>query len=413
METRGQQCRCLQFSVVLAAAATLSSCDSKNEYIPPPPPAVRVAQPLVQPVTSYFELNGNTAAFNSVDIQARVQGFLLTIDYRDGAFVKQDAQLFSIQRNTYTAQRDQAQASLTSANAAMVERTQERDRQNELMTHQVTTQANVDIANAHYDEAKANILNAQAALQLTEINLGYTRVVAPFDGVVSAHLVDAGALVGVDGPTKLATIVQIDPIYVYFNVTEPQVLEIKRDLVRQGKTFREIDLPNVPFEIGLQGEDGYPHKGKLDYTAPQVDAATGTLQVRGVLDNKDHALLPGLFVRVRVPIGHRDGGIFVRDVSIGTNQQGNYVLVLGKDDVVEQRQVQIGQRQGQLRVIEKGLDPSDWVVAEGIQRAVPGAKVAPEKVKFDAGESASSAPLAAVASSAATPAQAPAEGAKP
>jgi len=411
---RGKLYRSLQLSITLAATAALSACDgSTNEYVPPPPPVVHVAQPLVQPVTTYFELTGNTAAFNSVDIEARVQGFLDTIDYRDGASVKQGDQLFSIQSNTYTAQRDQAQASLTSAKASQVGRQQEYQRQLALIKQQATTQTNVDTATAAYDEANANILNAQASLQLAEINLGYTRVLAPFDGVVSAHLVDVGALVGVAGPTKLATIVQLDPIYVYFNVSEPQVLAIKQDLARQGKTFREVDLPNVPVEIGLQGEDGYPHKGRLDYAAPQVDASTGTLQVRGLLDNKDRALLPGFFARVRVPVGHRDGGIYVRDESIGSNQQGSYVLVLGKDDVIEQRQVKTGQRQGRLRVIEEGLDPGDWVVAEGIQRAIPGAKVAPEKVKLDPGEDATSAPHATVVPRTDTPAPSAAEAAKP
>jgi RND family efflux transporter MFP subunit len=151
-------------------------------------------------------------------------------------------------------------------------------------------------------------------------------------------------------------------------------------LRKQGRTFRQTDLPSIPAELGLQSEEGYPHKGHLDYVSPQLDASTGTLQVRALFDNKDKALLPGLFVRVRVPIGQNEKALLVRDDAIATNQLGSYVLVLGKDDTVEQKQVKTGQREGALRVIESGLDPADWVIVQGIQQAIPGGKVAPEKI---------------------------------
>jgi len=352
--------------------------------VPPPPPKVNVAQPLQQPVIEYFELTGNTDAINAVDIEARVQGFLESIDYKDGTAVKKGDKLFSIQRDTYKAQVDQAQAQLASQQASQVGAKQEYDRQLNLMKQQVTTQTAVDSAKATLDEADASILNAQASLDLANINLGYTEVVAPFDGTVTNHLVDVGALVGVSGPTKLASIVQTDPLYVYFNVSEAQVLMIKQSLAKAGRKLTQVDLPNIPVEIGLGDEEGYPHKGHLDYVAPQVDASTGTLSVRGIIDNKEHALLPGLFVRVRVPVAHKDKALLVRDDAIGTNQQGNYVLVLGKDDVIEQRPVKIGQRDGSMRVIESGLEAGDWVVMAGIQRAVPEMKVTPEKVTIEA-----------------------------
>jgi RND family efflux transporter MFP subunit len=190
--------------------------------------------------------------------------------------------------------------------------------------------------------------------------------------------------VGVSGPTTLATIVQTDPLYAYFNVSETQVLSIKQMLAKQGRTLKQTDLPNIPVEIGLQNEEGYPHKGHLDYVSPQLDTSTGTLQVRGLFDNKERALIPGLFVRVRVPVGHDDKALLVRNDAIGTNQQGSYVLVLGKDDTVEQRPVKTGQREGELRVIESGLDAADWVVIGGIQQAVPGNKVSPEKIDMKA-----------------------------
>ncbi|MGR9498829.1 efflux RND transporter periplasmic adaptor subunit [Rhizobium leguminosarum] len=374
----------LHLSVVLAGMAILVSCEeSGNTYVPPPPPPVRVAQPLQQPVTLYFELTGNTAPLNAVDIEARVQGYIQSIDYQDGMTVMKGTKLFGIERDTYQAQLDQAKASLASQQASQVGAKQEYDRQLNLSKQQVTTQTAVDSAKATLDEANASILNAQANLDLATINLGYTEVLAPFDGTVTDHLVDIGALVGVSGPTKLASIVRTDPLYAYFNVSETQVLMIKESLAKQGHTFKQTDLPSIPAEIGLQTEQGYPHKGHLDYVSPQLDASTGTLQVRALFDNKDRAMLPGLFVRVRVPVGHNDKALLVRDDAIGTNQLGSYLLVLGKDDVIEQKQVKTGQREGALRVIDSGLDPADWVVTQGIQQAIPGSKVTPEKIEMN------------------------------
>ncbi|PZM07742.1 efflux RND transporter periplasmic adaptor subunit [Rhizobium tubonense] len=382
---RNNSYRRLHFSLFVICAAVVSACDGKNNaYVPPPPPKVHVALPLQQPVTKYFELTGNTAAINSVDIEARVQGFLETIDYQDGMPVTKGTQLFGIQSDTYQAQLDQAKATLASQQASQVGAQQEYLRQLNLNKQQVSTQTALDSAKATLDQANAAILNAKASVDLAAINLGYTKVLAPFDGIVTSHLVDVGALVGVSGPTMLATIVQMDPLYANFSVSEAQVLTIKEGLAKQGRTMKQTDLPNIPVEIGLQGEDGYPHKGHLDYVSPQIDAATGTLSVRGIFDNKDRAMLPGLFVRVRVPVGHLDKALLVRDDAIGSNQLGSYVLVLGKDDVVEQKVVKTGQRQGQLRVIESGLDAGDWVVTEGIQQAIPGSKVEPEKVAMDA-----------------------------
>jgi multidrug efflux system membrane fusion protein len=377
--------RFLPISIVLACATILSACDGKgNAYVPPPPPKVQVALPLQQSVTRYFELTGNTAAINSVDIEARVQGFLESIDYQDGMPITKGTQLFGIQSDTYQAQLDQATATLASQQASQVGAQAEYQRQLNLTKQQVTTQTALDSAKATLDQANAAILNAKASVDLAGINLGYTKVLAPFDGVATNHLVDIGALVGVSGPTKLATVVQMDPLYANFSVSEPQVLAIKEGLAKQGRTLKQTDLPTIPVDLGLQGEDGYPHKGHLDYVSPQIDAATGTLAVRAVFDNKDRALLAGLFVRVRVPVGHIDRALLVRDDAIGVSQQGSYVLVLGKENTVEQKLVKTGQRQGALRVIESGLAAGDLVVTEGIQQAIPGSKVEPETVTMDA-----------------------------
>jgi multidrug efflux system membrane fusion protein len=377
--------RLLPISLVLACATVLSACDGKgNTYVPPPPPKVHVALPLQQSVTQYFELTGDTAPINSVNIEARVEGFLESIDYKDGMPVTKGTPLFSIQSNTYQAQLDQATATLASQQASQVGALAEYQRQVNLQKQQASTQTALDSAKATLDQANAGILNAKASVDLARINLGYTKVLAPFDGIATTHLVDVGALVGVSGPTQLATVVQTDPLYANFSVSEAQVLAIKEAMAKQGRKLRQIDLPAIPVEIGLQGEDGYPHKGHLDYVAPQIDTATGTLAVRAVFDNKDRALLAGLFVRVRVPVGHVDKALLVRDDAIGENQQGSYVLVLGKENTVDLKLVKTGQRQGALRVIESGLDAADLVVTEGIQQAIPGSKVEPETVTMEA-----------------------------
>jgi RND family efflux transporter MFP subunit len=176
----------------------------------------------------------------------------------------------------------------------------------------------------------------------------------------------------------------MDPMYVYFTMSEPQVLTIKENNAKAGLPFRTTDLGAIPVEIGLQGEEGYPHKGHMDYASPQVDQATGTLTVRALFDNKDNRLLPGLFARVRTPIGHLDKALLTRNDAIGTSQEGSYVLVVGPDNVIQRKIVTTGDRQGQLRIIESGLDQGDWVVTEGLQRAFPGAKVEPQKTELTA-----------------------------
>lgn len=363
-----------------AVAVALAGCNSpRNAYVAPPPPKVQVAQPLQQPVTEYLELTGNTAPFATVDLVARVQGFLTSIDYVDGAMVKKGAQLFGIERDNYQAQVDQAEATLANDQAQEEYNKAEYGRQAALGKNDFASQATVQEWKSKADQAAADIMNAKAAIWLAKINLGYTQVLAPFDGVVTNHLVDVGALVGVSGPTKLATIIRSDPLYVYFTLSEPQILSLQRNLAEHGIALRTSGLSDVPVEIGLQGEEGYPHKGHLDYASPQVDAATGTLNARALFENKDGALLPGLFVRVRTPIAQHDKALLTRNDAIGTSQEGSYVLVVGADNVVQRKVVTTGLRNGQLRVIESGLSPDDWVVTEGIQRAFPGAKVDPQR----------------------------------
>ena len=380
-----RQKRALRAAIVAICAFPLAACNaSRNAYVAPPPPKVVVAQPVQKAVTIYLNLTGNTSPFNSVDLVARVQGFLTDIDYVDGAAVKAGDKLFGIERDHYQAQLDQAKATLASNQAMLAYNQAEYQRQAQLGKQDFASQATVQEWKSKADQAAAEVLNAEAAIETAQINLNYTTVSAPFDGVVTRHLVDRGALVGVGSPTKLATIIQLEPIYVYFTMSEPQILRIKVNNAKAGIEFRTTDLSSIPVEIGLQGEDGFPHQGHMDYASPQVDASTGTLEVRAIFDNKDRRLLPGLFARVRTPITRLNNAILVPDPAIGTSQEGRYLLVVGPDNVVQRKIVKTGDREGPYRIIESGIDPADWVVTEGVQRAIPGAKVNPQQTKLSA-----------------------------
>lgn len=363
-------------SAVVALA--LAGCEEKNTYVAPPPPTVTIAPALEQPVTRFLELTGNTASINTVDLNARVEGFLTDIKYKDGALVKKGTVLFVIEQDQYKADVAQAEATLAANQALQVQAEAEYNRQNQLAKQDFASQATLDQARAKRDQAVANVQNAQANLDLAKINLGYTEVAAPFDGVVTAHLQDVGALVGYGSPTKLATIVEVSPIYVWFSLSETQVLNIKQALAARGRTIQSVseNMGDIPVEIGLQTETGYPHMGKLDYISPQVDPNLGTLTVRAIFENKDLSLLPGLFTRIRLPLGPAEGTVVVNDTAIGTNQTGSYVLVVDKDKTVQQVQVKMGQLQDKgLRAINSGLTAGQEVVVNGLQRAIPGSKV--------------------------------------
>jgi RND family efflux transporter MFP subunit len=202
-------------------------------------------------------------------------------------------------------------------------------------------------------------------------------VKAPFDGRVSARQVSIGELVGTGSPTQLATIVQSNPIYVNFTVSEQDVLRIREEIRRLGLTPE--DLKKVPVDVGLQTDNGYPHRGTLDYAAPTVSSSTGTLAVRAILQNPDNVLLPGYFVRVRLPEAQQQQDVLlVPDAAVGTDLSGRYVLAVNQDNVVEQRKVVPGTTVGELRIIESGLKADDRVIVAGLLRAVPGQKVDPQ-----------------------------------
>ena len=338
--------------------------------------------PVQRPITRFLEETGNTAPIKSVDLVARVQGFLQSINYQDGTFVKEGTTLFTIEPETYKLKLEQAQAAETGAQASLKQAEADFRRQSDLVQRQAVSQATLDTSTSTRDNAQANLQQAQVNTRIAAVNYGYTNVVAPFDGIVTAHLVSIGELVGAASPTQLATIVALDPIYVNFNVNEQDVLRIREEGRRRGITPN--DLRQFPVEVGLQTDSGYPHKGRLDYISPTLNQSTGTLAVRGVLPNPDRALLPGFFVRVRVPFNEQKDALLVPDVALGSDQAGRYVLVVNGENVVEQRKVLTGPAEGELRVIETGLKADDRVVTAGLLRAIPGQKVDPQLKKIEA-----------------------------
>ena len=371
----------LRVALAAFASVALSACE-QNSFVPPPAPKVEVAVPVQRPITRFLDATGNTAPIKSVDLVARVQGFLQSIDYQDGTFVKQGATLFTIEPETYKLKLDQAQAAEAGSQASVKQAEADFKRQSDLVQRQAVSQATLDTSTSARDNAQANLQQAQVNTKIAQVNYGYTNVTAPFDGIVTAHLVSIGELVGAASPTQLATIVQLDPIYVNFNVNEQDVLRVREEARRRGLT--PSDLRQLPIEVGLQTENGYPHKGKLDYLSPTINQSTGTLAVRGLLPNPDRVLLPGFYVRVRVPFDQQQNALLVPDVALGSDQAGRYLLVVNGDGVVEQRKVQTGPLDGELRVIESGLKADDRVVIAGLLRAIPGQKVDPQLQKIEA-----------------------------
>lgn len=364
---------------VLMMLPWLSGCkDEENKYVAPPPPKVTVSHPLVQPLTEYLEMTGNTQAIATVQLTARVEGYLTHIGFKDGDVVKKDTTLFVIEQPPYQAKVDLAEAAVASSEAKLLRATQEYKRQQQLIKQNATSQSEVEKWQAQQDAARAALDEAKANLEIAKINLGYTVIKAPFPGRIDRHLVDIGNLVGQGQATLLSTIYRLDPIYAYFNINEKDLVRGMAKDMEDGKR----DMAPFPVDLAIEGEQGYPHTGRLDFAATALDSSTGTLLLRGIFDNPLDSggipqMLPGMFVRVRIPIDTVPDALFVSERALGVDQAGPYVLVVNDKNVVEQRTVRVGSREHGMRAVREGLKKGDWVVVNGIQRARPGAVVTP------------------------------------
>ncbi|HVU07763.1 MAG TPA: efflux RND transporter periplasmic adaptor subunit [Verrucomicrobiae bacterium] len=351
----------LRFIGAPVVAVLLFGCEKSAQE--QPLPSVTVSHPRLEQVTAYVDLSGVVAASQSVDLVARVPGYLQSVNFTDGSFVDAGQLLFVIEPKPYEEQLKLYQAQLLQAQS-------EYERQLELVQQNATSAANVEKWQSERDQAEAQV-------SIAKINLGYTHVTAPFSGRIGRHLVDVGNMVGVSGNTTLATLDQIMPIYVYFNMNERDALRIRTAIRKQGEEAQSR-IGKTPVFVGLQNEMGYPHQGTLDFVNTGVSTSSGTLQLRAVLANEDKALFPGLFARLHIPVDEPKPMLVVPNRAVGNDQEGDYVLVVDANDILARRSVVKGPLTGNDCAIENGLNADDRVVVNGLTSARPGDKVSPE-----------------------------------
>lgn len=374
---RASSSRSLFAAGLAAIAIGLTGCNGQDAEQSLARKTAIVVQPQVATVTRYLYETGTTKAVNSVDLVARVSGYLKSIDFRDGTEVKAGQRLFLIEPDQYQAQLQQSEASVEEAKSTLDNAERQLDRQDQMAKSSATSQINVDNARATRDTSRAQLASAQASLAQAKLNLGYTTIAAPFDGHVTEHLADVGALVGTS-TTTLATIVQLDPIHVSFSISDTDMLQIRKQIRASGKTLKEIGT--VPVEIGTQIDNGYPFKGKFDYAAPETTADSGTLTARAVFDNHDRTLLPGLFVRVRIPVETVKDALLLPPSAIGTDQEGRFLFVVDDKDIVERVPVTLLDRSGALQQVRGDLSAKGWVLQNVLSGPQAGDSVVKQQV---------------------------------
>ncbi|MEE8302808.1 MAG: efflux RND transporter periplasmic adaptor subunit [Candidatus Tectomicrobia bacterium] len=371
--------------VVLVLMSTLTGmmiggCQPSNDYVAPPPPTVTVSQPVQRDVTDYLEFTGNTQAVKTVEIRARVKGFLQSVHFEAGTNVKKGDLLYVIDPRLFQAQVNKAQAELSRKQAELELAQANYKRVETLYQQQAAPEVDFVQAKANRDMGQADVAAAQASVEEVKLDLSFTQIRAPISGRVGRNLVSEGNLVGSNENTHLTTLIQYDPIRVFFSLNERDLLYfMQQDREQQGEGKQKQNGGGV-IHLGLANEAGYPHTGQIDFADLGVDPNTGTFLLRGRFANPaPHPILPGMFVRLRAPIAARDAALLVTERALGTDQSGHYVLVVNEKNVVEYRPIKVGALIDRMRVIDEGLQPGDWVVVNGLLRARPGATVTPKR----------------------------------
>lgn len=344
-----------------------------------PIPPVVVKKPTLINMAEYITQTGNTVAYNSVDLVARVEGYLDAITFTDGSFVKKGHDLFTIEPETYLAQLQEKKATLEAQQAADSYAKAEYARQKRMYKENATSLNNVEKWLARSHESTAEVAKAVASVEIAAINYSYTHVKAPFDGRIGRHLIDKGNLVGNGAATKLATIDQLDPLYVYFNLNELDLIQLRAAARAKGYNAKEVK--QVPVSVSLQNDNGFKYEGNLDFINTGLNSSTGTMEFRALLPNKENALVPGLFVQVRVAITKKTPQLTVPDTAVLYDQIGSYLLVVDDKNIVALKRVVLGSVEQGQRAIIKGLTAQDNVIINGLQNASPGNQVAPQQEK--------------------------------
>lgn len=372
---------------LLASLTVVAGCAPSGEYVEPPPPAVDVAFPVKRDVTDYLEMTGITRSVMTVEIRARVEGFLQGIEFEEGDYVDEGKLLYVIDPAEYDARVNRAKGARDVTRATLELREATLQRLEEARKSRAVSEIDVIEAKAQREVAAAELASAEATLRNAELDLSYTRIHAPTTGRVGRTYVDPGNLVGAGEKTLLTRIVQYNPIYAYFDINERAVLEMITGRIGRKQSDEEWveAIRKIKVELGRANDEGYPIDGHLQYVDLDVDASTGTYLVRAVFENPEpFALLPGLFVRGRIATRTRDDVLLVPDRALGSDQSGKYLMVVDEEDVAQYLQVETGARVGELRVIESGLEADQRVIINGLLQARPGARVAPQLVELSA-----------------------------
>ncbi len=343
------------------------------------PKPVTVATPFSRTVTEYYEFTGTAEAFEAVDVRARVSGYLQSIEFKDGAEIEEGQMLFRIEPDSFRAACDEALAQVKSCDAHLARAELDFGRVEKASQQNAVSQQDVSTKRADRDMAMASLMAAQATLKAAQLKLSYTDITAPIAGQISRKRVDVGNLVGSGENTLLAKLLRLDPIYVYFNVSEDILVhEIN------GGRFSHLEESPIKCLIALSGDPTYKHSGTVDYIDHRIDKSTGTITLRARLDNPDKAILPGMFVRVKMAAKIRKDAVMVDDRAICSDLNSKYVLVVGQDNIVERRSVELGTLVDSSRVVLSGLSADETYILKGFHLAMPGAPVVP--VPVDAGD---------------------------